>query len=82
MKTQSTYSMLVNSKEKGRDCFEVAVYAAVALCAVALGFQGLTQTNNLRDQATAAITLKVTPAADADDSTVVAQAPAAKPTRG
>ena len=35
MKTQSTYSLLVNSYEKGRSIFESAVYGLLVLSAVA-----------------------------------------------
>lgn len=35
MKTQSTYSLLVNSYEKGRSIFESAVYGLLVLAAVA-----------------------------------------------
>lgn len=34
MKTQSTYSLLVNSEEKGRSLFEAAIYGLVVLCAI------------------------------------------------
>ena len=35
MKTQSTYSLIVNSYEKGRSIFESAVYAVLVLSAIA-----------------------------------------------
>ena len=34
MKTKSTYSLLVNSEEKGRSLFEAAIYSLVVLCTV------------------------------------------------
>jgi hypothetical protein len=72
MKTQSTYAMLVNSKEKGRDRFEGVVYAVIALCTVAMALQGAVQLNNVRAHA-------ATPDAAAP---IVAKAVAAQPSRG
>ncbi|CAN5604470.1 hypothetical protein BH20VER1_BH20VER1_00740 [soil metagenome] len=77
MNKQSTYSMLVNSADKGRDRFEAAVYAVVALCTVVIAFQGVTQSNSLRDQATATVSHKAAPA-----TAVVAHASVAEPNRG
>jgi hypothetical protein len=54
MKKQTTYSMLINSKEKGRDMFEAAVYAVVGLCAVAMVGHGALQSNGVRAHASLA----------------------------
>ena len=43
MKTQSIYSLLVQSQEKGRSIFETAVYAIVILSTVAAVFQSASQ---------------------------------------
>jgi hypothetical protein len=49
MKTQSTYAMLVNSKEKGRDLFEGAVYSLIAVCTAIIGFAGAMQSDSIRN---------------------------------
>ncbi len=39
MKTKNTYSLLVQSQEKGRSIFEGAIYALVILCTAVSGWQ-------------------------------------------
>ena len=39
MKTKNTYSLLVNSEEKGRSIFEASIYALVVLCMAFAGWQ-------------------------------------------
>ena len=53
MKTQSTYSLLINSQEKGRGLFETAIYALVMLTAVVSVGQFATEPVTLPGQAAA-----------------------------
>ncbi len=53
MKTQSTYSLLINSQETGRRLFEAAIYALVMLTAVVSVGQFATETVTLPGQAAA-----------------------------
>ncbi len=53
MKTQSTYSLLINSQEKGRSLFEAAIYVLVMLTAVVSVGQFATETVTLPGQAAA-----------------------------
>jgi hypothetical protein len=53
MKTQSTYSLLVRSQEKGRSLFETAVYSLLVLCAIASVGQFATQAVTLPGDAVA-----------------------------
>lgn len=55
MKTKNTYSLLVQSQEKGRSIFEGAVYGLVIVCVAFSGWQfasnsvvtpGMNRTNN------------------------------------
>jgi hypothetical protein len=74
MKNQTTYSMLINSRDKGRDLFEAAVYTLVALCAVATVGYGAMQSESVRAHAG----LKQAPTAPMVAKTIVAQPLAAK----
>ncbi|CAN5151301.1 hypothetical protein BH20VER2_BH20VER2_18120 [soil metagenome] len=74
MKNQSTYSMLVNSTEKGRDLFETAVYAVVALSAVVMVGHSAMQSDSVRSYAG----LKQAPAAPVIVKQIAAQPLAAK----
>ena len=74
MKTKSTYSLLVNSYEKGRSIFESAVYGLLVVSAIA----------SIGQFATQSITSPGEIAANSPRTAVVAQAttPAAIPARG
>lgn len=39
MKTKNTYSLLINSEEKGRSIFESAIYGLVVVCMAFTGWQ-------------------------------------------
>jgi hypothetical protein len=53
MKTQSTYSLLIKSEEKGRSFFETAIYALVMVASVVSVGQFATETVTLSGQAAA-----------------------------
>ena len=59
MKTQSTYSLLVNSEEKGRSLFEAAIYGLVVLCTIVSVGQFAVQDVTLPGQASTKSSAKV-----------------------
>lgn len=65
MKTQNTYSLLVNSEEKSRSIFETAVYglvvASMAFSAFAFASQSVTLPGKAKSNGTA-VELATTPA--------------------
>ena len=70
MKTQSTYSLLVNSYEKGRSIFESAVYGLLVLSAIASIGQFATQ-SVMAPTEIAANTARTTIVADAATQVMV-----------
>ena len=67
MKTQSTYSLLVQSQEKGRSIFEGAVYALFVLSSVVSILQFASQS----------VIVPVQPGANSTASAMIAKADAA-----